>query len=94
VAQTYGVPLDTRARRTKSDWQMFCAAIASDETRDLFMKDLVRFINETPTSGPLTDLYEVDTGDYSPNSRFAARPVVGGFFALLALPKGGIPNNP
>jgi hypothetical protein len=62
VAETYGVPLDTRHEWTKSDWQMFTAAIASDSTKDLFVKKLAAFIGETTTSKPETDLYDAQTG--------------------------------
>lgn len=65
VAQRYGVPLDTRASRTKSDWEMFCAAIASEDTMNMFIRDLAQFIDQTPTSAPVTDLYEVDSGNYA-----------------------------
>ncbi|CAK4031781.1 probable glutaminase [Lecanosticta acicola] len=89
-----GVPLDTRSPRVKSDWEMFCAAIAGPETREMFMRDLVTMINETPTSGPLTDLFDANTGEYALGllGPFKARPVVGGFFSLLALNRIGIPN--
>lgn len=33
VAETYGVPLDTRNTVTKSDWEMWVAAISSDTTK-------------------------------------------------------------
>lgn len=66
------------------DWEFFTAAIASTETRDMFFKDLAVWINETPTNRPMTDLYDTNTGDY-PGVVFAARPVVGGAFALLLL---------
>lgn len=92
VAQKYGVPLDTRASRTKNDWEMFCAAIASDDTRNMFIGKLANFINETPTSAPVTDLQEADSGNFAFNlGVFRARPVVGGWFALLALKQIGIP---
>ncbi|KAI5367499.1 Putative six-hairpin glycosidase superfamily [Septoria linicola] len=92
VEQRFGVALDTRASRTKNDWEMFCAAIASTDTREMFLRDLVKFINETPTTGPVTDLYEVDTGNYPNGMMFRARPVVGGWFSLLALDRVGIPE--
>lgn len=91
--QEYGVPLDTRAQRTKSDWAMFCAAIAEPNTSKMFLRDLVKFINQTPTSAPITDLYTVDDGYYAKNTEFKARPVVGGWFALLTLDKVGIPGT-
>jgi hypothetical protein len=75
VQEKYGVPLDTRNRYyTKSDWELFCAAIASDETRDMFISDLAKWVNETPTS--------------KPGIEFKARPVMGGLFALLLLEQG------
>ncbi|SMR41291.1 unnamed protein product [Zymoseptoria tritici ST99CH_1E4] len=83
VRQTYGVPLDTRSTRSKNDWEMFCAAIASDQTKQMFVSDLAKFINETPSSAPVTDLFEVGNG--TQNGNFRARPVVGGWYALLAL---------
>jgi hypothetical protein len=87
IRQPFGVPLDTRAAWTKSDWQMFCAAIASTETRDMFIKDLVNWVNTTPTSLPFTDLFQTDTGKIPEGIQFKARPVVGGMFSLLALPQ-------
>lgn len=85
VANEYGVPLDTRHQYTKSDWEMFCAAIAAPATRDLFIGDLAKWINETPTNRAMTDLFDTKSGDYPSGITFTARPVVGGFFALLAL---------
>lgn len=62
VERTYGVPLDTRNSYTKTDWEMFVAAIASQETRDMFHSDIAKWINESPTNRALTDLYETETG--------------------------------
>ncbi|PMD18325.1 DUF1793-domain-containing protein [Hyaloscypha hepaticicola] len=84
VAQTYGVPLDTRSIVTKSDWQMWTAAIASRSTKAMFISLLANWINETPTNRAFTDLYNTQTGDFA-DGAFIARPVVGGHFALLAL---------
>ncbi|KAF2734124.1 glutaminase GtaA [Polyplosphaeria fusca] len=81
----YGVPLDTRNPYTKADWEMFVAAIASEDTRNLFISDLAKWVNETPTSRPFTDIYDVETGDFGGGIGFMARPVIGGVFALLAL---------
>lgn len=86
VKDQYGVPLDTRNRYwTKGDWEMFCAAIASPETRDMFISDLAKWVGETPTSRPFTDLYQTNDGTYPPGIEFKARPVVGGMFALLVI---------
>lgn len=91
VADTYGVPLDTRHTYTKADWEIFCAAVASTSTQDLFVNDIANWINQTPTEMPFTDLYDAVSGDYPDGIVFAARPVVGGEFAILAL--AGAPTN-
>ncbi|KAF2633090.1 glutaminase GtaA [Macroventuria anomochaeta] len=89
VKENYGVPLDTRNRYyTKSDWELFCAAIASEKTRDMFINDLARWVNETPTSRPFTDLYQTSDGSFPPGLEFKARPAVGGLFSLLLLEQG------
>ena len=89
VAEQYGVPLDTRHDYTEPDWQMLCAAVASSNTTNLFIDDIATWINDTPTNRALTDLYNATGGDYpgNVNLTFVARPVVGAFFSLLALPK-------
>jgi len=86
VNDKYGVPLDTRHNYTKNDWEMFCAAIAGEETQQMLIDDVATWIDQTPTNMPETDLYDAISGDYG---GFAARPVVGGHFALLALKKIG-----
>ncbi|KAI1635106.1 glutaminase GtaA [Biscogniauxia mediterranea] len=86
VALEYGVPLDTRHNYTKTDWMLWCAAIASDDTRAVFIDRIAEWIGVTPTNRALTDLYDAVTGNYPDGITFTARPVVGGHFALLALP--------
>jgi hypothetical protein len=86
VKGTYGVPLDTRNEFwTKSDWQIFCAAIADEETRDIFIDDIAKWTGETALSTPFTDLYNTNDGLYPGGIEFKSRPVVGGMFALLIL---------
>ncbi|EKG11503.1 Six-hairpin glycosidase-like protein [Macrophomina phaseolina MS6] len=85
VESRFGVPLDTRNTYTKTDWEMFVAAIASTETRDMFHSDIADWISQTPTNRAFTDLYETETGDYPSGITFVARPVMGGTFALLLL---------
>ncbi|KAM7186314.1 protein of unknown function (DUF1793) domain containing protein [Naviculisporaceae sp. PSN 640] len=88
VALEFGVPLDTRHNWAKSDWQMFAAAVASDDTKKMFVRKLASWIGRTRTNRAFTDLYQADSGDYAAdNLQFTARPVQGGTFALLALPK-------
>ncbi|CZR55322.1 probable glutaminase GtaA [Phialocephala subalpina] len=86
VNDEYGVPLDTRHNYTKSDWEMWTAAIAGVETRNMFIDDLAKWISATPTNQAFTDLYDAQTADWPIDAgHFSARPVVGGHFALLAL---------
>ncbi|KAI0455038.1 glutaminase GtaA [Xylaria acuta] len=85
VALEYCVPLDTRHTYSKTDWQLWSAAIASEETRNGFISRIANWISVTPTNRAFTDLYDCASGNY-PGINFAARPVVGGHFALLALP--------
>lgn len=94
VEATYGVPLDTRNGWTKSDWEVFCAAIASVETRDMFISDIAKWVSETPTSKPFSDLYETSDGAFAVGVEFKARPVVGAMFALLLLDQEGYTAPP
>ncbi|KAH0551414.1 hypothetical protein GP486_007371, partial [Trichoglossum hirsutum] len=85
VLQRYGLPLDSRHLYTKSDWEFFAAAVASNKTRSEILTNVATWVNETTTDRPLTDLYDTEgTGGY-PGITFVARPVVGGHFAFLAL---------
>jgi hypothetical protein len=86
IKNEYGVPLDSRNQfYTKGDWEMFCAAVASSDTQKMFIDDLVKFVNETSSPKPFSDLYQTDSADQPKGIGFHARPVVGGMFALLML---------
>ncbi|KAN0093963.1 DUF1793 domain containing protein [Hyaloscypha variabilis] len=50
IEQKHGIPLDTRHYYTKSDWEMWAAAISSPSTRNMFIHDLAKWINETHTN--------------------------------------------
>jgi hypothetical protein len=63
VFDEYGIPLDTRHNYTKSDWEMFTAAIASKDTQTMLIGDLAKWIRETPTNRAMTDLYDAQTGE-------------------------------
>ncbi|KAH6655328.1 hypothetical protein BKA67DRAFT_560316 [Truncatella angustata] len=84
VVQRYGLPLDQRNLQAKSDWEFFAAAITSKKTRSTILTNVARWVNETVTGLPFTDLYDTETSNY-PGAQFKARPVVGGHFAFLAL---------
>lgn len=86
VFQQYGVPLHNVGvdDGTKTDWELFCAAIASESTKNQFISIIAEWLNETPTNRPFTDFYNVATGNFG-EDEFYARPVIGAMFSLLAL---------
>ncbi|KAK6498483.1 hypothetical protein TWF481_011074 [Arthrobotrys musiformis] len=85
VEQKYGLPLDSRHLYTKSDWEFFAAAVSARKTRERIILDVGRWVNETSTDRPFTDLYDTEGSGGFPGIWFMARPVVGGHFAVLAL---------
>ena len=83
---TYGLPLDSRSSYTKSDWEMWTAAIARSNTYFLRISDLVwKYVNETPSRVPLSDWYYTD-GNGS-MCAFRARSVVGGHWMKVYVDK-------
>jgi hypothetical protein len=83
----YGIPLDSRHTYTKADWEMWTAAATDTKALRQFLIDsLYSFYNTSPSRVPSTDWYDTiaDT-----QNGFQARPVVGGFYALLARIKSG-----
>ncbi|GAB1315030.1 hypothetical protein MFIFM68171_05240 [Madurella fahalii] len=85
VLQKYGLPLDSRHLYTKSDWEFFAAAVTGKKTRAEILTSIAKWVNETATDRPFTDLYETEGDGGYPGIFFMARPVVGGHFAFLAL---------
>ena len=84
--KTYGLPLDSRAGYTKSDWLMWTAAMARNNTIFLKYSDaLWKYANETPSRVPLSDWYNTD-GNGSWVS-FRARSVVGGHWMKVYVDK-------
>lgn len=87
VMQRYGLPLDSRHLYTKSDWEFQAAAVASRHTRKQILERVAKWLNETVTDRPFSDLYKTEHKggfpDRGPN--FFARPVVGSHFAFLTL---------
>jgi len=84
-ANTYGVPLDVRHTYTKDDWEMWTAGWLRNEpgiTR-LLIESLYEFLTTSASRAPFTDWHETVINR---QVGFQARPVVGGMFALLAVP--------
>lgn len=82
-----GLPLQTPHRYGKTDWQMWLAAwLHRYPISQELIGRVYRYANSTRTRVPFCDLYDTVTGDRVFGSQgFAARPVQGGIFALLAL---------
>ena len=75
---TYGMPLDSRAEYTKSDWLVWTASMASKKsTFESFIAPLWRAYNESPSRVPLTDWYDTVS---SRIISFQHRTVQGGLF--------------
>lgn len=85
VMQEYGLPLDSRHLWAKNDWEIWAAAtIPQKSARNDLLSRLGSWINDTTTDRPLTDLYDSVGGGWT-GVYFMARPVVGGWWAVLAL---------
>lgn len=78
----YGLPLDSRAPYSKSDWIMWTAAMASEEEFPEFVAPLARYLRETDSRVPFSDYYDTETGRYE---KFIARSVQGGLFMPLLM---------
>lgn len=77
----YGLPLDSRATYTKSDWILWVASMAQDDdTFQQLIGPVARYIRETATRVPFSDWYDSLTGNYV---HFIARSVQGGVFMPL-----------
>ena len=81
----YGLPLDSRAAYTKSDWTMWVAAMAQErEVFDALCKPLADFLREGESRVPFTDFYDTEEGTCE---AFIARSVQGGCFMPLLMRK-------
>jgi Glutaminase A six helical-hairpin domain len=77
----YGLPLDNRETYTKLDWIVWTATMAeSDEDFKAFVAPIYKFLNETPSSVPITDWYGTIDGK---QRGFQARSVVGGIYIKM-----------
>lgn len=85
VRQKYGLPLDSRHLLTKTDWEFFAMAVARQDVRSEILESVAKWVNETVTDRPFTDLHNTEGDGGFPGPNFFARPVIGGHFAFLAL---------
>lgn len=80
-ALPYGVPLDTREKYTKSDWELWVACMTETKEDFEFFTDLLwNAYNTMRTRVPMTDWYFADTSEMR---GFRHRTVQGGLFMKL-----------
>ena len=85
VRQRYGLPLDSRHLYTKTDWEFFAISVASNSVRAEILESVAKWLNETVTDRPFTDLHDTEGDGNFLGAYFMARPVIGGHFAFLTL---------
>lgn len=77
----YGLPLDSRASYTKTDWVLWTATMADNLTDfKTFVQPIWRFMNETEDRVPMADWIWTDAPHSQP---FRNRSVVGAYFIKL-----------
>lgn len=74
----YGVPMDSRSTQTKSDWQLWCAAMSDDKAQtERLIAPIAKYLKETENRVPFSDWYDTESGRYY---EFSARSVQGGLY--------------
>ena len=79
----YGMPLDSRADYTKSDWLVWTASMASDKSVfEEYIAPLWKAYDESVSRVPMTDWYDTKSGRWV---SFRHRSVQGGLFMRLLM---------
>ena len=78
----YGLPLDSRKSYTKSDWLLWVASMAKQETFQKLIAPVVKYLRESQSRVAFSDWYDTETGLYE---AFIGRSVQGGLFMPLLL---------
>ena len=87
----YGLPLDSRCDQTKSDWLVWTATMAKNQTEfKKFVAPLWQFYNDTPDRVPMTDWYDTVAGTLI---GFIHRTVQGGLFIKMLDESGKLKLN-
>ncbi len=80
----FGLPLDSRADYTKSDWLVWTASMSPDiDVFRTLIHPLAEALRHTPSRVPFSDWYDTRTGRYV---AFIGRSVQGGIYMPLLLP--------
>ncbi len=81
VMQKYGVPLDSRTHLTKTDWSVWCATLAENQSDfEVIVSPIYDYLNQTTARSPLADSYRTDNIH---SDGMHARSVVGGIFIKM-----------
>lgn len=80
--ERYGLPLDSRAPYSKTDWILWTAAMAPDDVFTKFVTPVAKYLRESDSRVPFSDYYDTETGRYE---KFIARSVQGGLFMPLLM---------
>ena len=81
MIQPYGVPLDSRTHLTKTDWSIWSATLADNQSDfEAIISPIYDYLNQTTTRDPISDSYVTDDVH---SGGMHARPVVGGFFIKM-----------
>ncbi|MDR3708566.1 MAG: DUF4965 domain-containing protein [Capsulimonadaceae bacterium] len=79
--QPYGVPLDSRTKLTKTDWSVWSASLADNQSDfEAIVSPIYDYLNETTARDPLADSYVTNNVH---SGGMHARPVVGGLFIKM-----------
>ena len=82
-ALPYGVPLDSRAKYTKTDWELWAACLVEQEVDFQYFVHLIYMAYDTMhTRVPMTDWYHADISNMV---MFKHRSVLGGLFMKLLM---------
>lgn len=85
IQNKFGLPLDSRAAYTKSDWLMWTAAMGNKSQFDALTKPLAGWLEASPNRLPFSDWYDTKTSDVR---GFWARTVIGGVYAKMLSDSG------